>query len=363
MSVFVICSPRWPRSARSSTAPRSRRSTATPVTATRCCSRRRCRRHRWYVAVRWQGERLRNAVLGGGRAGHRPERSRPGRFPGTVQVNIITRSRPARSGHRGRAVASLDPRCSLKARPLDRRDQQQGAQVEQFTNLRHPTGRSACRHNRAALLRRACTAWTARVPRGRPGNIELGLNRSTIKTLVDGLAGDGVVAERLPAQRSGAGRPSLLVLPQYLAGRGALAVDIRVEQVTRSPWWWISAARNPQPAELEPAARHAGNPVRCSPKIVDSSLLLIDELAVDMGRRRGVGARSRAPRRRPGARRPPTSTGPTCRWRSGSPGRCTGPCTSGTTPNWVRWPSTCVEPPPRRRRGLRRRRRGHRRWC
>ena len=67
------------------------------------------------------------------------------------------------------------------------------------------------RHNRAALLRRLhvagpCTRATLAS--------ELGLNRSTIKTLVDGLAEDGLVEERLPAQRSGAGRPSLLVLPQ-----------------------------------------------------------------------------------------------------------------------------------------------------
>lgn len=59
---------------------------------------------------------------------------------------------------------------------------------------------------------------------------ELGLNRSTIKALVDGLAEAGVVEERVPLRRSGAGRPSLLVLPQPHSAV-VLAVDIRVEGV------------------------------------------------------------------------------------------------------------------------------------
>ncbi len=57
---------------------------------------------------------------------------------------------------------------------------------------------------------------------------ELGLNRSTIKMLVDGLAGDGVVEERVPRLPQGAGRPSLLVLPQAQAAV-VLAVDVQVE--------------------------------------------------------------------------------------------------------------------------------------
>ncbi|QIS18376.1 ROK family transcriptional regulator [Nocardia terpenica] len=57
---------------------------------------------------------------------------------------------------------------------------------------------------------------------------ELGLNRSTIKMLVDGLAGDGVVQERVPRLAQGAGRPSLLVLPQSQAVV-VLAVDVQVE--------------------------------------------------------------------------------------------------------------------------------------
>jgi predicted NBD/HSP70 family sugar kinase len=83
------------------------------------------------------------------------------------------------------------------------------------------------RHNRTALLRRLHIDG----PSTRASlAAELGLNRSTIKALVDGLAEAGVVAERVPAQRSGAGRPSLLVLPQPHAAV-VIAIDVRVEQV------------------------------------------------------------------------------------------------------------------------------------
>ena len=86
----------------------------------------------------------------------------------------------------------------------------------------------ARRHNRTALLRRLhvdgpCTRATLAT--------ELGLNRSTIKAVVDGLAESGVVTEAVPAQRSGAGRPSLLVLPEASAAV-VLAVDVRVDQVS-----------------------------------------------------------------------------------------------------------------------------------
>lgn len=131
------------------------------------------------------------------------------------------------------------------------------------------------RHNRAALLRRLhvdgpCTRADLAT--------ELGLNRSTIKTLVDGLAEDGVVAERVPARRSGAGRPSLLVLPQPHAAV-VMAVDIRVEQVSvalvgiggeilgRCSWSLRAATREP---------------LEVFTKIVDSSQPLIDELAVEV---------------------------------------------------------------------------------
>jgi predicted NBD/HSP70 family sugar kinase len=88
----------------------------------------------------------------------------------------------------------------------------------------------ARRHNRAALLRRLhvdgpCTRATLAG--------ELGLNRSTIKSVVDGLAEAGVVTEAVPAQRNGAGRPSLMVLPSPEAAV-VLAVDVRVEQVAMS---------------------------------------------------------------------------------------------------------------------------------
>lgn len=85
----------------------------------------------------------------------------------------------------------------------------------------------ARQHNRAVLLRRLhiggpCTRAELAA--------EMGLNRSTIKGLVDELARTGFVAERVPEERSGAGRPSLLVVPQPHAAV-VLAVDIRVEQV------------------------------------------------------------------------------------------------------------------------------------
>jgi predicted NBD/HSP70 family sugar kinase len=85
----------------------------------------------------------------------------------------------------------------------------------------------ARRHNRAALLRRLhvdgpCTRATLAT--------ELGLNRSTIKAVVDGLAEAGVVTEALPALRTGAGRPSLMVLPDPQAAV-VLSIDVRVDQV------------------------------------------------------------------------------------------------------------------------------------
>ncbi|HEY2207458.1 MAG TPA: ROK family transcriptional regulator, partial [Pseudonocardia sp.] len=86
----------------------------------------------------------------------------------------------------------------------------------------------ARRHNRGAVLRRLhregpCTRAVLAA--------ELGLNRSTIKALVEGLAESGLVSERLPAMRSGAGRPSLLVLPSA-SSPVVLAVDVRVDRVS-----------------------------------------------------------------------------------------------------------------------------------
>ncbi|WP_158883004.1 ROK family transcriptional regulator [Amycolatopsis anabasis] len=83
------------------------------------------------------------------------------------------------------------------------------------------------RHNRTTLLRFLHVGGP--VTRATLAT-ELGLNRSTIKTLVDGLAEAGVVEERVPRPGRGAGRPSLLVLPQPQAAV-VLAVDVQVEHV------------------------------------------------------------------------------------------------------------------------------------
>lgn len=81
------------------------------------------------------------------------------------------------------------------------------------------------RFNRSSLLRMLHTGGpTTRAALA----IALGLNRSTIKMLVDGLAEAYLVEERVPRLASGAGRPSLLVLPQPQAAV-VLAVDVRAE--------------------------------------------------------------------------------------------------------------------------------------
>lgn len=131
------------------------------------------------------------------------------------------------------------------------------------------------RHNRSALLRRLhvdgpCTRAALAS--------ELGLNRSTIKTLVDDLASEGIVEERVPTLRSGAGRPSLLVLPQPLA-TAVLAVDVRVEQVSmalvgvggemlgRCSWSLREESRGPRDV--------------CA-KIVESAGVLRGEISIDV---------------------------------------------------------------------------------
>ncbi|MEV6065895.1 ROK family transcriptional regulator [Nocardia sp. NPDC052001] len=81
------------------------------------------------------------------------------------------------------------------------------------------------RYNRSSLLRLLHTGGpTTRAALA----TALGLNRSTIKMLVDGLAEAGLVEERVPRLASGAGRPSLLVLPQPQSA-AVLAVDVRAE--------------------------------------------------------------------------------------------------------------------------------------
>lgn len=135
----------------------------------------------------------------------------------------------------------------------------------------------ARRHNRAAVLRRVhfggpCTRAVLAA--------ELGLNRSTIKAVVDGLAESGLVSERLPAQRSGAGRPSLLVLPRPRSAV-VLAVDIRVDRVAmamvglggenlgRLGWRLRSGP-----------ARSSDRPVEVLTRVIESARLLADELGV-----------------------------------------------------------------------------------
>ncbi|WP_067527943.1 ROK family transcriptional regulator [Nocardia uniformis] len=86
------------------------------------------------------------------------------------------------------------------------------------------------RYNRSSLLRLLHTGGPA--TRAALAT-DLGLNRSTIKMLVDGLAEVGLVEERVPRQAvppaRGAGRPSLLVLPKPQAAV-VLAVDVQVER-------------------------------------------------------------------------------------------------------------------------------------
>ncbi len=129
------------------------------------------------------------------------------------------------------------------------------------------------RHNRTALLRRLHVAGPA--TRAALAT-ELGLNRSTIKALVDGLAETGVVAERVPAQRSGAGRPSLLVLPQPQAAV-VMAVDIRVEQVAMAFVGLGGDLLGRDSWNLHHRSRDPGEVIT---HIADSAKLLADELDV-----------------------------------------------------------------------------------
>ncbi|MEU5696975.1 ROK family protein [Actinosynnema sp. NPDC020468] len=129
------------------------------------------------------------------------------------------------------------------------------------------------RHNRTALLRRLHVDG----PSTRASlAAELGLNRSTIKALVDGLASAGVVAERVPAQRSGAGRPSLLVLPQPHAAV-VLAIDIRVEQVAMAMVGLGGDILGRDSWNLHHRSRDPGEVIT---HVVDSAKLLVDELDV-----------------------------------------------------------------------------------
>jgi len=131
----------------------------------------------------------------------------------------------------------------------------------------------ARRHNRAALLRRLhvdgpCTRATLAA--------ELGLNRSTIKSVVDGLAETGVVTEAVPAQRNGAGRPSLMVLPSAEAAV-VLAVDVRVEQVAMSMVGIGGQVLGRHSWNLHSRTRTPGEVIT---HVAESAQLLAEELAV-----------------------------------------------------------------------------------
>jgi predicted NBD/HSP70 family sugar kinase len=129
----------------------------------------------------------------------------------------------------------------------------------------------ARRHNRAAVLRRLhvdgpCTRAVLAA--------DLGLNRSTIKAVVDGLADSGMVSERLPAKRSGAGRPSLLVLPNPGAA-SVLAVDIKVDRVAMG----IVGLGGEILGRLGwRIPRGTAKPVEVMLRVVDSAALLAGEL-------------------------------------------------------------------------------------
>lgn len=131
----------------------------------------------------------------------------------------------------------------------------------------------ARRHNRAALLRRLhvdgpCTRATLAT--------ELGLNRSTIKSVVDGLAGSGVVTEAVPARRNGAGRPSLMVLPRPESAV-VLAVDVRVERVSMSMVGLGGQVIGRHSWNLRRATRTPGEVIT---HVAESAQLLAEELAV-----------------------------------------------------------------------------------
>ncbi|GAA1856383.1 ROK family transcriptional regulator [Pseudonocardia ailaonensis] len=137
----------------------------------------------------------------------------------------------------------------------------------------------ARRHNRTALLRRLhvdgpCTRATLAT--------ELGLNRSTIKAVVDGLAEAGVVTEAVPAQRNGAGRPSLLVLPEAHSAV-VLAVDVRVDQVSMAMVGIGGQILGRHSWNLHRTTRLPGEVIT---HVAESAQLLRDELGV---REQGVG--------------------------------------------------------------------------
>lgn len=131
------------------------------------------------------------------------------------------------------------------------------------------------RHNRTVLLRRLHVGGpTTRASLA----AELGLNRSTIKALVDGLTETGVVEEKVPRQRSGAGRPSLLVLPQPHAAV-VLAVDVRVDQVSIALVGLGGAILGRNSWNLRVRTRE---PEEVITHVVDSAIVLAADIGVTM---------------------------------------------------------------------------------
>ena len=131
----------------------------------------------------------------------------------------------------------------------------------------------ARRHNRAALLRRLhVDGPTTRATLA----TELGLNRSTIKAVVDGLAESGVVTEAVPVRRTGAGRPSLMVLPDPQAAV-VLSVDVRVDRVAMAVVGLGGQILGRHSWNLHRGTRLPGEVIT---HIAESAELLADELAL-----------------------------------------------------------------------------------
>lgn len=131
----------------------------------------------------------------------------------------------------------------------------------------------ARRHNRGAVLRRLhldgpCTRAVLAT--------EFGLNRSTIKAVVDGLADTGLVSERLPSRRSGAGRPSLLVVPNPQAAL-VLATDIRVDRVAMALFGLGGEILGRLSWRLRPGS---ASPRDVITRVLESAVVLASELSL-----------------------------------------------------------------------------------
>lgn len=129
----------------------------------------------------------------------------------------------------------------------------------------------ARRHNREAVLRRLhvggeCTRAVL--------TAELGLNRSTIKAVVDGLAESGWLSERLPSRRSGVGRPSRVVVARPEAAV-VLAVDVRVDLVSLA---LVGLGDKKLGQDSWPLRAGAGAPGEVVTQVVDSARVLENEL-------------------------------------------------------------------------------------